>query len=470
MSLDKLDTAIRCTQQERQSSTAEQLHKGSATEETAMKSSSEASPNNTNDVRPSLTMEASKISHSQSSTESSIPKIADSLSSSLNESASGEDGDHVSKLAMVRKMSGELVRPALRSASRRRRPSSVPGTTYTKNVHFDTQLEHIKHFLQLDQPLAVSANISLVETYSGDSKYQFSLSEGGLNGPAFVWKLRLANFPKDTTSREHLPVRLERIFLSSDTKNLVGVVVVANLAFHKQVVARFTFDYWKTISEVSAEYHLDVRREHANDGYDRFNFTIKLLDRKNLGAKTMFICIRYIVSGQEFWDNNASMNYQVDFTQKEKSNTTEKHNVPSSNSRHMQPLPRSYVLLTSAGAPPRSMPPSFDDPGSDIDANFPAFSQDSRISEPPLRLTLADSDDMHLETPRRREKLAQQAFGNRYDFGVSLSAEIQSKNTILDYTTLSAEAKSESQLRSGCKILNSDRVVQNLHCALKQTK
>ncbi|KAL1984608.1 hypothetical protein VTN96DRAFT_8830 [Rasamsonia emersonii] len=436
-----LNTVIGSCQQVHQSPTAEQPHKRGSVGKTAATSSSEKLPNKSHNVQPSLTVEAHNISHSRSSTESSISKLGESLS------ASDEEEELLPKPPMVCKRSGELVRPALRPASRRRRPSSMPGTpTYAKNVHFDTQLEHIKHFLQLDKPLAVSADTSPVETYSGGSEFPFSSGdlEGGSKAPAFEWELRLANFPKDTTSRDHMPVRLERIFLSSDNKNLVGVVAVANIAFHKQVAARFTFDYWKTVSEVAAEYNHDVRRKHAQDGYDRFNFTIKLADQANLESKTMFVCIRYNVSGQEFWDNNASMNYQVDFAKKYK-NISGKHGVSPTSGRHGHPLPRSRSLPTSSAARPRSMPPSFDGFASEIDPTFPSLAQGTseNYTESPLHLTQADSHDLLPEAPRRREKPTRQAFGNRYDFGVSLSAVMQSKNTI-DRTTLSEKAKSGS--------------------------
>lgn len=432
-------------QQVHQSSAAEQPHEGGSVEETAASSSSVKFPNESHNIRPSLTVEARNVSHPRSSTESSISKLGESLS------ASDEEEEPVPKPPMVRKKSGELVRPALRPASRRRRPSSMPGTpTYAKNVHFDTQLEHIKHFLQLDKPLAVSADTSPVETYSGGSEFPFSSgdSEGRSNAPAFEWELRLANFPKDTTSRDRMPVRLERMFISSDNKNLVGVVAVANIAYQKQVAARFTFDYWKTVSEVAAEYNHDVRRKQAHDGYDRFNFTIKLADQANLEFKTMFICIRYNVSGQEFWDNNTSMNYQVDFAKKYKS-ISGKHGISPTNGRHVHPLPRSrsLVVRTSSAARPRSMPPSVDGFASDADPTFSSFAQETskNHSEPPLHLTHADSHDLLLEAPRRTEKPTLQTFGNRYDFGVSLSAAMQCKNPIQDRTMLSEKAKSGSK-------------------------
>ena len=193
----------------------------------------------------------------------------------------------------------------------------MPGTpTYSKAVHFDSHLEHVRHFLQVDRPLAVSAGTSPVENYESDMEFPFGSDNSRSTAPAFEWEIRLANFPTDSNDRSGMPARVEKVFLSADNKTLIGVVAVHNLAFNKYVVTRFTLDYWKTTSEVVAEYNNDVRRKEANDGFDRFNFNIKLEDQANLESKTMFFCIRYNVNGQEFWDSNGNMNFQVDFVKK----------------------------------------------------------------------------------------------------------------------------------------------------------
>ncbi|KAK2122413.1 hypothetical protein NOF04DRAFT_1196456 [Fusarium oxysporum II5] len=38
-----------------------------------------------------------------------------------------------------------------------------------------------------------------------------------------------------------------------------------------------------------------------------------LTECTDLEYKPMFLCIRYVVGGQEFWDNNSYANFQVDF-------------------------------------------------------------------------------------------------------------------------------------------------------------
>ncbi|KAL1838166.1 hypothetical protein VTJ49DRAFT_2968 [Mycothermus thermophilus] len=257
-----------------------------------------------------------RFTHTRSATE---PRISLSKSTSSSSTGSEEETDEekLYKPQMVRKKSGELVRPALRPPSRRR-PSSMPGTpTYSKAVHFDSHLEHVRHFLQVDRPLAVSAGSSPIDNYDSDTEYPFSGDErsAGQSLP-FEWELVMTKFPVETPARKAQPVRLERVWLSTDQKSLIGSVAVANLAFHKFVACRFTLDYWKTTSEVAAEYVCEVRPAETPFGQDRFQFSIKLSDLANLELKTLYFCIRYSVNGQEHWDNNYGTNFQVDFRKK----------------------------------------------------------------------------------------------------------------------------------------------------------
>ncbi|KAJ9211238.1 CAZyme family CBM21 [Paecilomyces variotii] len=440
-SLDGLEEAIKSIQKEREISPADSTRIEQNGDSSGDVSPSTATPPQI-PLRAPLSREAKKISHSRSSTETSIVVPGLPLSSS-------DDSDQENELQgappMVRKKSGELVRPALRPASAKRRPSSMPGTpTFAKAVHFDAQLEHIRHFLQLDRPLAVSAETSPTEDYEDDAEYPFG---SGPRGPEFEWELRLPNFPRDPPARLHQVVRLERLFMSSDNKNLVGVVAVANLAFQKLVVARFTLDYWRTISEVTAEYNHDVRRKQAHDGYDRFNFSIKLADQANLESKTMFICVRYNIQGQEYWDNNSNLNYQVDFIKKPKAGI-EKHSVPGVGPRHA--LPRSRNPSAPSVPRPRSMPPYFGDLVSAMDDYDPFRRPDTTAKRTDSSLRLSSSPPRDLISdppPPRKSSSSRQAFGNRYDFGVSLSAAMQRKDTAQDRTVLSARARLDSASR-----------------------
>ncbi|KAA8644092.1 hypothetical protein EYZ11_005459 [Aspergillus tanneri] len=384
-----------------------------------------------------LSKEACEISHSRSFTANAITqRQEEALTSSPEES--DRDDELLAKQPMVRKKSGELVRPALRPSSARRRPSSMPGTpTYSKAVHFDSQLEHIRHFLQLDKPQAVSAETSPVEDFSREGEFPFKME--GSEEPSFEWDISLSNFPKDLSSRGHRRVRLEHISLSLDKSTLVGVVGAANLAFQKHVAARFTFDNWKTISEVNAEYGTTSDRKQKYDGYDRFTFSIKLDDQAHLERKTMFICIRYSVGGSEYWDNNDSKNFQVNFMRKPKQQLSTHRQSPDSTLGSRPSLPRSRTFTHSVGRP-QSMPSSFDDLSSLSDSlSFVHPSKDTAGQA----LCRNASHDLENGPPVRRERQPHQMFGNRYDFGASLSAVMRTKPEH-DRTTLTARAKSET--------------------------
>lgn len=368
-----------------------------------------------------LSPEARKISHSRSSTENNVPH----LSTACSEQTSGsEDSDDELRLhgkpSLVRKKSGELVKPALRASSRRRY-SSMPGTpTYHKSVHFNDDGNQTRHFLQVDKPSAVSAGSSPVETYGSDSEFPF---EGSSSSRA-EWDIKLANFPaEDNHQRKSGPIWVERLYLSADNKSLVGQVAVANISFHKSVVARFTLDYWKTTSEVSAEYSDDVRKQGQPDGYDRFNFTIRLADQANLETKTLLLCIRYNVIGQEHWDNNNDSNYQIDFLKKVcTSRPTLNAYTSPLGARPLNAIPRSRHSPGTSRGRPRA-PSIDDDMTSQLDNSY-HFGGSDDLSGDESRATIK------LKPKSKRGALFPnvtqpgQGLGGRYDFGASLSAAL----------------------------------------------
>lgn len=383
--------------------------------------------------------------HARSKTDTSVLMFLDRQESAVETPLNGSeeeasDDDDESRLRrakppMLRKKSGELVRPALRPSSARRRPSSMPGTpTFSKAVHFDSHLEHVRHFLQVDRPLAVSAGSSPVEAYDSDSEFPFDDESVQGRGPPFEWEIVISNFPADTPLRLAQPVRVERVFLSADNKTLIGSVAVANLAFNKWVVARFTLDYWKTTSEVVAEFNNDIRAPRHADGHDRFNFNIKLADLANLEAKTMFFCVKYCVNGQEYWDNNNSTNYQIDFRKKAKPQNGKK-GMQGAASRPANSLPRSNKKPPVVGKPRPAA--AFDD--------FDGFDEKYKFDESgklvgdylgetstPIRLKgVKSAVTLSSDGLRRSPHPNGQAFGNRYDFGASLSAAINAANSTL---------------------------------------
>lgn len=368
---------------------------------------------------PALTAEARKIAHSRSSSEIQLSKLADASSSSqpVSSDDSDDDEDLMMKPPLLRKKSGELVKPALRASSRRR-PLSMPGTpTFSKAVHFNEDIEQVRHFLQVDRPIAVSAGTSPVETYDSEGEYPFGYTAG--TKPSIVqWEIRTANFPRETPERQQQAVRIEKVFLSSDMKTLVGVVAVQNWGFHKYVVARFTLDYWKTTSEIVCEYNNDIRRKQVVDGCDRFNFNIKLSDQAHLEAKTMLICVRYNVNGTDFWDNNHNMNYQVDFIKK---SSTPRSAKQGSSAGTLGAIPRSRHSPTVTR--PRSFPAGQDD---DFSSSF-EFGTATTILRDPQKPTSYRSRNARkgsILPPQMRKNQPGSAFATRYDFGASLSAAL----------------------------------------------
>lgn len=390
--------------------------------------------------RPALTLEARKISHSRSTSEIGLSTMVPTLFRSCSTSNSPEDSDLDDedleiKPPLLRKKSGELVKPALRPPSRRR-PSSVPGTpTFSKAVHFNEDIEQVCHFLQVDKPIAVSAGVSPAEQCDSESEYPLTQETSSRNFRTVSWEIRMANFPDDTPSKRTAPVTLERLYLSTDQKTLIGTALVANIAYHKTVVARFTFDYWKTTSEVMAEYIADVRNEYNGDGRDRFSFNIRLSDQANLETKTLLMCVRYNSGGQEHWDSNNFMNFQVDFIKRlAPANTT-----PSLGSRPTGAIPRSRAGRNASGKPrPVSMPVGAydEDVGGIFDSKF-QFGEPKRDFISPQMMTIkfkdnkaatatiADADRGHAQPSTR------QAFSTRYDFGASLSAALSKAQDVL---------------------------------------
>ena len=209
---------------------------------------------------------------------------------------------------LVRKRSGEVVRPALRLSHRHSR--SLPSLcTPIKTVRFEPDMVDIRHFFQSDHASAVSVESSTsIETcpeLTAHRSYWDDYNDLSMRPDA--WELHLPNFPRDTEIPNSL-VRLQNVWLSVDRKSVRGTVVVANLAFQKHVVCRFTFDYWRTVSEVTAEYSWSVCFGGDSAEYDQFKFDIELPDLPDLDSKILLLCVRYSV-----WDNNHNANFHVAF-------------------------------------------------------------------------------------------------------------------------------------------------------------
>ncbi|KAF8749916.1 Starch/carbohydrate-binding module (family 53) [Rhizoctonia solani] len=199
----------------------------------------------------------------------------------------------------LRKKSGELVKPSLKHAH------TLSGGLPTQKSLRRHQLEHVRLFLAEQKPTAVSRDGSPTETSEGEGNEfpwygRGNAGAGAGYGSSDDERARKALRVKNTNvpanaSIEGADIRVQSLTLSEDGSSLVGVS-----------------------SEVSARY-IDT----VGDGIDRFGFTIKLGDvLHRIEEKTLFVAVRYTVSGREIWDSNNGQNYMVSFTKERESAVT----------------------------------------------------------------------------------------------------------------------------------------------------
>jgi hypothetical protein len=220
---------------------------------------------------------------------------------------------------LIRKKSGQLVKPSLKVSKSRDSltvitrggaSKSEPNTpTHAKNVHFDSKLEHVKLFLAEQKPLAVSRDGSPTEDTSGtDNDFPSFIFGGDSDTSGKKLVMQVPNMPPNVDL--NADVALEELTLSLDSTCILGKVRLRNIAYAKWLAVRFTFDSWQTTSEVTGKYV-----EAIDNDFDRFSFSIRLNDLlARIEGKMLYMALRYTVTGREFWDNNGGNNYRAEFT------------------------------------------------------------------------------------------------------------------------------------------------------------
>ncbi|KAG0249318.1 hypothetical protein BG011_009406 [Mortierella polycephala] len=181
--------------------------------------------------------------------------------------------------------------------------SSPTPLTSPKYVHFNTQLEHIRHFLQGEEPSWVAERATIVDTRRNSR----AASDVQLTLPNWI-PTSADSFHPVSIDSDTAPLRFENVILSEDQSELKGKILVQNIAFHKRVSVRYTIDFWQTYSEVSAEFKESI----SGTSLDRFVFTIPLDMERAQVEKTFCMAVCYQVVGREFWDSNNGMNYQIE--------------------------------------------------------------------------------------------------------------------------------------------------------------
>jgi hypothetical protein len=254
--------------------------------------------------------------------------LSESLVRSSSESPAGSSSIDGSLPRLIRKKSGQLVKPSLKSSksrdsltvlTRSSSSKSEPNTpTHAKNVHFDSKLEHVKLFLAEQKPLAVSRDGSPTEDTSGtDNDFPpFIFGDSDAMQPGKRLVMHVPNMP--TNVDLNADVALEELTLSPDRTCILGRVRLRNITYAKWLAVRFTFDNWQTTSEVTGKYV-----ESVDNDFDRFSFSIRLNDLlARIEGKTLYMALRYTTAGREFWDNNGGNNYLAVFTKVAPSTTS----------------------------------------------------------------------------------------------------------------------------------------------------
>ncbi|XP_026873724.1 protein phosphatase 1, regulatory subunit 3Da [Electrophorus electricus] len=106
-------------------------------------------------------------------------------------------------------------------------------------------------------------------------------------------------------------VCLERVLCYEP--GIIGIVLVLNLAFEKEVTVRYSFTNWKSCTETKAHWIANKYMEGISSGYscDSFRFHLPVPPFILHPGAVLEFAICYKVQGSQFWDNNEGQNYKL---------------------------------------------------------------------------------------------------------------------------------------------------------------
>ncbi|KAJ2666796.1 hypothetical protein IW148_000521 [Coemansia sp. RSA 1199] len=230
--------------------------------------------------------------------------------------------------SIVRKNSGEVVRPCLRKRSATTTSTPVsercasPVMMRTPRfVHFGADLEYVRWFLKAQSPKAAREDAEPDYCSASEDDRQTASpacgrrrSQSNAERASTVRLTALKRPAPSFTVYEESPVVFELAELADNRRSsaaLRGTVKVHNVAFEKEVTVRYSFDQWRTAGEVTAEFSRTLAESQgARPGIDRFAFQLSLPPSFLVTLPgTVALCVRYRVAGAEHWDNNKGANY-----------------------------------------------------------------------------------------------------------------------------------------------------------------
>ncbi|KAI8984607.1 putative phosphatase regulatory subunit-domain-containing protein [Mycotypha africana] len=176
-----------------------------------------------------------------------------------------------------------------------------------KSVRFpdqEEQLQKVRYFYKTHAPTSVQQDPPVMETSVDD----YILTQP--NWSAAKTKSQLF------FDQHNVKIRLESVNLTEGDPSLMaknqflleGRCRALNLSFHKLVTIRYTFDLWRTFQEVTGTFRESI--PSTSNTWDRFEFSIPI-EAKKTTSQTFYLALRYTVNGQEFWDNNNGLNYEI---------------------------------------------------------------------------------------------------------------------------------------------------------------
>ena len=350
----------------------------------------------------------------------------------------GYNHERETKASILKKTSPETTLSALRPHSAKPGNRNKPRTSIChKTVHFDDSLEHVRYFLQVDMPFAVSTDSSVVEACYNEAEICGDDGYSDDRSSQVEWELLFPNFPVESPQHLSLPVRVERVFIISSNIELIGCVTVSNLAFKKDVIVRYTLDDWNSYSDIAAEFIISLPKLSHSGGHDLFKFKISLAGQGDLEPRTLLFCVKYNVNSKEYWDNNNSANYQVNFKRRLTGSPKDDKDKGRASAQ------RSHILLQTdksalyMSGRQESIPPAF--------KHFAQTYNAANADE--LKHLINDNLTQRSISTRgldRRARLTPSAnryrLSNRYNFDVSLSAVIRrSSSTLNQCSTISTK-------------------------------
>ncbi|KAJ2160967.1 hypothetical protein GGF46_001826 [Coemansia sp. RSA 552] len=231
--------------------------------------------------------------------------------------------------AVVRKGSGEVVRPCLRRRSAttantpcvERRPS--PSVMRTPRfVHFGADLECVRWFLKAQSPKAVREDAvpdycsASEDDSSSGSRHRRRRLQAEAQRTSTVRLTPLRRPTPSFAAFEESPVVVEQVELADSNRSsaaLRGTIKVHNIAFEKVIAVRYSLDQWRTTHEVAATFGRTLaagQQGSGRPGVDRFAFDLPLPASGLVSLPAVVaLCVRYSVAGEEYWDNNDGANY-----------------------------------------------------------------------------------------------------------------------------------------------------------------